>query len=118
MGKWLAEFQENYPVTCKSYTDNTDRSNDVSVLSVSDQGILKEKSLEETLFAHVCEACVGLDMSPEQFMRLLNSQGKEQIVSGEISVSLLKRYAKQVDNAIKNGVVDLITKKTVRIESC
>ena len=63
------------------------------------------------LFAIVSDACAGLDMTPEQFIRVLNSEGKEQIISGELSASTLKDYAKQVDDAINNGVVSLIMER-------
>jgi len=63
------------------------------------------------LLARVSEACAGLDMTPEQFIRVLNSKGKEQIVSGELSASTLKNYAKQIDDAINDGVVNLIMER-------
>ena len=40
MGKWLAEFQENTLETGIQTTDKTDRSCDVTVLSVPNQGFL------------------------------------------------------------------------------
>jgi len=57
------------------------------------------------------DACAGLDMTPEQFIRVLNKNGKQQIISGELSASTLKNYAKQVDDAINNGVVSLIMER-------
>ena len=66
------------------------------------------------LFTIVSDACVGLDMTPEQFIRILNSKGKRQIISGELSASTLKDYAKQVDDSIKNGVVNLIMERINR----
>jgi len=102
MGKWLAEFQEIIPETHGSLTDKTDKSPLMSVMSVHDQGVLKEI---------VSDACAGLDMTPEQFIRVLNSKGKEQITSGELSASTLKDYAKQIDNAINDGVVSLIMER-------
>ena len=63
------------------------------------------------LMARVSEACSGLDMTPEQLIRVLNSKGKEQIISGELSASTLRLYAEQVDEAINDGVVNLIMEK-------
>jgi len=111
MGKWLAEYQENILETDMHTTDSTDRSCDVSVLSVHDQGVLKEKTIDPELIARVSEACAGLDMTPEQFIRILNSKGKKQIISGELSASTLMDYAKQIDDAINNGVVSLIMER-------
>jgi len=108
MGKWLAEFQENtleMPITS---TDKTDSSHDVSVMSVPHQGVLPE------LMAIVSDACAGLDMTPEQFIRVLNNKGKQRIISGELSTSTLKDHAKQIDDAINNGVVNLIMEQITR----
>jgi len=66
------------------------------------------------LFTIVSEACAGLDMTPEQFIRVLNSKGKQQIVSGELSVSTLKDHAKQIDDCITDGVVKLIMEQITR----
>jgi len=115
MGRWLAEFQENTLETSNQTTDKTDRSCDVSVLSVTNQGVLEEKVVEPELIARVSEACIGLDITPEQFIRILNSNGKEQIISGELSVSTLKDYAKQIDDAINNGVVNLIAETAYQV---
>jgi len=65
------------------------------------------------LFTIVSDACVGLDMTPEQFIRILNSKGKAQIISGELSASTLKDHAKQIDDAINDGVVELIMEKII-----
>jgi len=65
------------------------------------------------LIARVSDACSGLDMTPEQFIRVLNNEGKEQIISGELSASTLKVYAKQINDAINDGVVNLIMKKII-----
>ena len=111
MGKWLAEYQENTLDTGIDTTDKTDRSHDVSVLSVHDQGVLKEKAIDPELMALVSDACAGLNMTPEQLIRVLNSKGKKQIISGELSASKLKDYAKQIDNAINDGVVSLLMER-------
>ena len=111
MGKWLAEYQENTLEMPIQSTDSTVRSCDVSVLSVPDQCVLKEKAIDPELMARVSDACVGLDMTPEQFIRVLNSKGKDQIISGELSASTLKDYAKQIDEAINDGVVNLIMER-------
>ncbi len=66
------------------------------------------------LMALVSDACAGLDMTPEQFIRVLNSKAKEQIISGELSASTLKDYAKQIDDAINDGVVNLIMAQIIR----
>ena len=65
------------------------------------------------LMARISDACVGLDMTPEQFIRILNSKGKQQIISGELSASTLKDYAKQIDDAINDGVVNLIMEQII-----
>jgi len=63
------------------------------------------------LMARASDACAGLDMTPEQLIRVLNSKSKQQITSGELSASTLKDYAKQIDDAINAGVVNLIMEK-------
>jgi len=63
------------------------------------------------LLIAVSDACADIDMTPEQFIRVLNSQGKQQIISGELSASTLKDYAKQIDDSINNGVVSLIMER-------
>ena len=63
------------------------------------------------LMTRVSDACAGLDMTPEQLIRVLNSKGKEQIISGELTASTLKEYAKQIDDSINNGVVRLIMER-------
>ncbi len=69
------------------------------------------KGVEPELIARVSEACAGLDMTPEQFIRVLNNEGKEQIISGELSATTLKDYAKQIDDAINDGVVNLLMER-------
>jgi len=69
------------------------------------------KGVEPELIERVSDACAGLDMTPEQFIRILNSKGKQQIISGELSASTLKDYAKQVDDAVRDGVVNLIMER-------
>ena len=69
------------------------------------------KGVEPELIARVSDACEGLSISPIQFIRILNSKGKQQIISGELSASTLKDYAKQIDDSIKDGVVDLIVER-------
>jgi len=71
-------------------------------------------SKDNKLLARVSDACAGLDMTPEQFIRILNSKAKEQIISGELSASTLKDYAKQIDDAINDGVVNLIMAQIIR----
>ena len=74
--------------------------------------ILKVLAKEDPeLLARVSDVCVGLDMTPEQLIWVLNSKGKEQIISGELSASTLKDYAKQIDEAIQEGVVDLMIER-------
>ena len=63
------------------------------------------------LLTAVSDVCAGLDMTPEQLIRVLNSKGRAQIISGELSVSTLRGYAKQIDDAINNGVVSLIMER-------
>jgi len=69
--------------------------------------------IEPELMERVSDACIGLDMTPEQFIRVLNGKAKEQIISGELSASTLKGYAKQIDDAINNGVVNLIMEQII-----
>ena len=66
------------------------------------------------LMARVSEACADLDMTPEQLTRVLNSKGKEKITSGELSPSTLKEYAKQIDDAINDGVVNLLMERIIK----
>ena len=70
--------------------------------------------IEPELMERISDACVGLDMTPEQFIRILNSKDKQQIISGELSASTLKGYAKQIDDAINDGVVNLIMAQIIR----
>jgi len=72
------------------------------------------KGVEPELMERVSDACAGLDMTPEQFIRVLNSKGKQQIISGELSASTLKDHARQIDDAINNGVVNLIMEQIIR----
>ncbi len=72
------------------------------------------KVASNKLLIAISDACIGLDMTPEQFIRVLNSKGKNQIIDGEISASTLKDYAKQIDDAINNGVVNLIMEQVIR----
>lgn len=60
------------------------------------------------------DACAGLDMTPDQFMRVLNKKGKTQIINGELSASTLKNYAKQIDKAINSGVVNLLMERITK----
>jgi len=77
--------------------------------------ILEALTKEDTgLMTLISVACAGLDMTPEQLIRVLNKKGKEQIISGELSASTLKDYAKQIDDAINDGVVKLIMEKIDR----
>jgi len=73
----------------------------------------KKHKPEILLYTIVSNACVGLDMTPEQFIRVINKEGKDQIISGEISASTLKDYAKQIDRSINAGVVELIMEKII-----
>jgi len=108
MGKWLAEYQENTLETGIQTSAKTDRSHDMALLAVPDQGVLEEKPQNQELMACLSDACDGLDMTPEQFNRILNKEGQEQIISGELSGSTLKDYARQIDDAINDGVVNLL----------
>jgi len=71
----------------------------------------KQHKPEILLFTIVSEACTDLDLTPEQLIRILNNKGKQQIISGELSVSTLKDYAKQIDASIKDEVVTLIMER-------
>jgi len=72
-------------------------------------GVLDKEDSE--LMTRVSDACAGLDMTPEQLIRVLSKKGKQQIISGELSASTLQDYAKQIDNAINDGVVSLIMER-------
>ena len=78
-------------------------------ISGKDEVIVGSK--DNKLLARVSEACAGLDMTPEQFIWILNSEGKKQIISGELSARTLKDYAKHIDDSINDGVVSLIMEK-------
>ena len=71
-------------------------------------------SKDNKLLARVSDACAGLDMTPERFIRVLNSKAKEQIISGKLSASTLKDHARQIDDAINDGVVNLIMEQIIR----
>jgi len=73
--------------------------------------LTKEDRSDPKLIERISEACADIDMTPEQFIRVLNSKGKQQIISGELSDSTLKDYAKQIDDAINDGVVSLIVER-------
>jgi len=66
------------------------------------------------LFTIVSDACTGLGMTPEQFIRVLNSEGKQQIISGELSASTLRNHAIQIDEYISDGVVNFIMEQIIR----
>jgi len=73
--------------------------------------LTKEDRRDPKLMERVSEACADIDMTPEQFIRVLNSKGKQQIISGELSSSTLKDHAKQIDDAINDGVVSLLMER-------
>ena len=73
--------------------------------------LTKEDRRDPKLIERISEACADIDMTPDQFIRILNSKGKAQIISGELSDSTLKDYAKQIDDAINDGVVSLIMER-------
>lgn len=85
-------------------------TNDLNIANIENIAKGVERCDPE-LMARVSDACAGLDMTPEQLIRVLNSKGKEQIVSGELSASTLRDYAKQVDEAINDGVVNLLMER-------
>ena len=72
---------------------------------------LSQEHCSPELMMRVSDACIGLDMTPGQLLRVLNSEGKAQITSGELSASTLRKYAIQIDDAINNGVVNLIMER-------
>ena len=103
MGKWLAEYQENTLDTGIHTTDKTDRSHDVSVLSVHDQGVLKEKAIDPELMALVSDACKGLEITPDQFIWLTTKEDRELILSGDLPIKVLRAYAKSFAEGIQTG---------------
>ena len=80
-----------------------------SIPNKDDRLVMDSQEIE--LMACVKGACEGLSMTPDQFVRVLNDAGKKQIVSGELSASRLRDYAKQVDSAISDGIVRSIMEK-------
>ena len=103
MGKWLAEYQENTLETGIHTTDKTDRSCDVSVLSVHDQGVLKGKAIDPELMALVSDACKGLEITPDQFVGLTTKEDRELILSGDLPLKVLRAYAKSFAEGILAG---------------
>ena len=74
----------------------------LSVLSVPTVGTFADKggNLEATIQA----ACKGLNITPDQFMALLNDQDKAAILGGEIRVvPTLRAYAKSFAEGIQSG---------------
>ena len=76
--------------------------------------ISKPERCNTELMTCASDACAGLDMTPEQFIQVLNNQGKDKILSGEISASTLKDYANQINDAINTGVVNLIMERIIK----
>ena len=72
------------------------------------EALTKEDRIDPKLMERISEACTDIDMTPEQFIRVLSKKGEQQIINGELSDSTLKEYAKQIDDAINDGVVSLI----------
>ena len=96
----------------RNHERNRDATSDKKPMQLNThlQGV---KVASNKLLIAVSNACVGLDMTPEQFIRILNSKGKAQIISGELSASTLKDNAKQIDDAINDGVVESIMEKII-----
>ena len=103
MGKWLAEYQENTLEMPIPSTDSTDTSHDLSVLSVPDQGVLEENTQNPELMACVSDACIGLDLTSEQFIRLTTKEDRELILSGDLPLKVLRAYAKSFAEGIQTG---------------
>jgi len=101
------EATELYSHNSHNPQNSTDTPNIANIENIA-KGV---ERCDPELMARASEACAGLDMTPEQFIRILNSQGKQQIISGELSASTLKEYAKQIDDAINDGVVNLIMER-------
>lgn len=94
----LAVLQRNHERNKGATSDKKTMQLDANLQTVRDP----------VLMARVNEACIGLYMTPKQLIRILNNKGKQQIISGELSASTLKGYAKQIDDAINDGVVESI----------
>jgi len=94
----LAVLQRNHERNKWATSDKKTMQLDANLQTVRDP----------VLMARVNEACIGLYMTPKQLIRILNNKGKQQIISGELSASTLKGYAKQIDDAINDGVVESI----------
>jgi len=75
------------------------------------EALTKEDRIDPELMKRISEACADVDMTPEQFIRVLSKKGEQQIINGELSDSTLKEYAKQIDDAINDGVVSLIMER-------
>jgi len=91
----------------RNHERNRDATSDKKAVQLDAHSQANKVASNKLLIA-VNDACNGLDMAPEQFIRILNSKGRAQITSGELSASALKDYAIQIDDAINNGVVNLI----------
>jgi len=74
----------------------------------------RQHKAEILLFTIVSDACADIDLTPSQLIRVLNSKGKQRIISGELSASTLKDHARQIDDAINDGVVNLIMERIIR----
>jgi len=94
----------------RNHERNRDATSDKNTMQL-DTHLQANKVASNKLLIAVSAACKGLSMSSDQFIRVLSSKGKEQITSGELSASTLKDYAKQIDNAINDGVVSLIMER-------
>jgi len=103
MGRWLAEFQENTLETGEYTTDSTDRSHDVSVLSVRDQAVLKENTQNTEFMEIVKDACNGCEITPDQFIALTAKEDRELILSGDLPLKVLRAYAKSFADGIQAG---------------
>lgn len=96
-----------FAVLQRNHERNRDATSGEKTMQL-DAHLQASKVASNKLLIAISDACIGLDMTPEQFIWVLNSKGKSQIIDGDISASTLKDYAKQIDDSIKDGVVNLI----------
>jgi len=66
---------------------------------------LSQERWNPELLSHINTACSDLDISPDQFLRVLTNEGKQRIINGDLSGNELREYAINVDACIKADVL-------------
>ena len=49
------------------------------------------------------QSCVGLEITPDQFIALTTKEDRELILSGDLSIEVLRAYAKSFTEGIQTG---------------